>query len=251
MDKNELFKHLGLSAKEGMVYLSCLELGMTPVTPLVKKTGIPRSSLIYTLEQLRKRSFIEIVLKGSRKLYFPHSPRSLVQAYKGEMHRVKHTVEFLEHTLPDLNKLFNSKPFQPAVRVYKGQELRECYDQLLLEAVDEIWNVGETEKIFEVLGLRFWQRWSQQRAERGIKAKAIRSIKKGNDIAEQKISSDQILRTVRFAPEGFECPAHIVICGDSVLTITTAKESFGVLVSSRDYATSMKSWFNELWKVSA
>jgi len=240
---------LGLSSREITVYTACLELGMSPIMPIVKKSGIPRSSLSYILEQLQKRNFIEIVSKSSRRLYVATTPRSIVSGLKEEIEASKKRLDSFESILPELNQLFRSNPFQPTVRLFRGAEIRECYSELLENASDEIWNIGETTAIFEVLGTRFWHNWSQKRESRSIKAKAIRVKDAVNETADA-FAKNTKFRTIRYAPQGFSCPAHIVICGQSVAIITTTRESFAVMITSHDYAATMKSWFRELWRIS-
>ena len=248
MTIDESLEQLGLSPREMRVYRECLDLGPTSIMPLVKRTGIARSSLSYVLEKLKQLGLIEIVLKNSRKLYFPNSPRSVLNLLKKELKKQEAKVEAFETTLPEFNQLFKSSPFQPTLRLFRGTEIRDCYSLFLEGAENEIWNVGETEKIFEVLGVRFWNNWSNERAHRKIRARAIRV---GSEDLKSLSDTPSFLRTVKFAPAGFTSPAHIVICGDNVAIITAAKESFCVLISSKDYAQTMKSWFKELWAVSS
>ena len=74
MDIHNHLQLLGLTDKEATVYIASLELGQSPITPLARKTRIPRTSLQYMLEKLQSLGLIQIVQRGSRRVYTPIPP---------------------------------------------------------------------------------------------------------------------------------------------------------------------------------
>ena len=50
----EIFTRLGLSAKETQTFLKLLELGAQPVSVVAKHVGIPRSTMYFIVDQLKK-----------------------------------------------------------------------------------------------------------------------------------------------------------------------------------------------------
>lgn len=149
--------------------------------------------------------------------------------------------------IPELNRLYESTPSQPKVRIFKGEELRDIYEEMLVTRPKEICYLGSTEQIEEVVGARFLKDWVKRRAEAKIWTRAIR-VKAQEPKDSVYSSGKEGQREVRYAAKNFLCPANILIYDDTVVVVTTAKESFGVVTTSADYATSMQSWFEELWE---
>ena len=59
---------------------------------------------------------------------------------------------------------------QPKVRFYRGQEeLRESYDHILEQPIDDIYYVGEYDSIIEILGANWAKDWIQRRIDKKIR----------------------------------------------------------------------------------
>jgi len=247
MQLETTLKNIGLNDKEATAYLACLALGESSIVPLVQKTGIIRTTLLYVLERLAERGLIEIVQHATHRRYAALSPRGLVSLIKKEENRLKEQAANVEAALPELNRMYHADSFQPRVRVFKDEELREVYNEMIEEPIPDVCYVGDTTNIADSVGDRFMRDWIKRRAAKGILSNAIR-IRSGEQNAPEYIAREELLRTIRYAPEGFESPAVIYIYGDNVAILTTAKESFGVVTTSKDYAKSMRSWFWALWE---
>lgn len=252
MTIEEYLKQLGLSDKEARAYLALLELGESQIVPIAKKTATPRTSLVYILEKLRDRGMITILEHNSRRVYEAVAPRKIVTLLKSEQEKLSENIYSLEQSLPELERVYKLNPFQPKVRFFQGQEeIRRLYNEILDAPIDEAWYVSEIKKIENVLGKQFLKSWIKRRIALHIKSKAIWVRSEAVLDEPSYLESRANARSVRYAPEGFQAPAHTLIYGDNVITITTAKENVGTVITSRDFATTMKSWFHELWKVSS
>jgi len=244
-------EELGLSEGEIAAYLTVLDLGETALMPVAKSTAIPHTSLIYMLERLEERGLIEIIIRKSRKSYSPKPPRTIVTLLKKKRTDLEEQINTLEGSLDDLNRLYAHATFLPTVRYFRGQdEIRQAYDEILEAYVDEYWYVSEIAKIEDVLGKQFLKGWIRRRIDLKIKTKAIWVRSEAVLDEPSYLGTPQNRRTVRYAPDGFKSPAHTIIYGDTVIAITTVRENVATVITSRDFATTMKSWFKELWKVS-
>lgn len=247
MQLESTLKNIGLNDKESAAYLACLALGESTIVPLVQKTGIVRTTLLYVLERLSERGLIEIVQHATHRRYVALSPRGLVELIKKEEIRLKEQAASVEAALPELNRLYHADSFQPRVRVFKDEELRMLYNEMIELPITDVCYIGDTTNIADPVGDPFLRDWIRRRAANGILSNAIR-IRAGEQDVPEYIGREELLRTIRYAPEGFDCPAVIYIYGDNVAILTTAKESFGVVTTSKDYAKSMRSWFWALWE---
>jgi sugar-specific transcriptional regulator TrmB len=201
------------------------------------------------LEKLQNLGLIQIVQRGSRRVYTPNPPRTVLTLLKAKEDQLKGQVEAFQEALPKLSSHYASRTFEPKVRFYQGEKIRDIYEDILNAPIDETWFIGEMSKTAQVVGETYLKHWMKRRADLQIKTRAIRS--KRGEIDEPIFNATQgYLRRVRLGPEGFESPSHIIIYGDSVAIITTQEESFGVVITSRDYAHTMKNCFQEIWKIS-
>jgi sugar-specific transcriptional regulator TrmB len=251
MDIRSYLKELDLTDKEVSVYLSCLELGETHVIPITQRVSLPRNSVVYILEKLREKCLIDIVERKNRRTYIPKPPRTLITLLRNRQLHIEEQVESLKKSLPELNHLYTATPLQPQVRIYRGRdEIRQLYEEMLQAPVNEIWYVGEYNRIIEVLGERYLREWIKRRIVKKIKT---RSIRVRSAESEDPIfgSPKETNRQIRYAPSDFVSPGHVSMYGDTVAIVTTSKEDFGTVITSREYAEIMRSWFGQLWKVSS
>lgn len=251
MEAEPFLRQIGLTEREITVYLSCLELGESNASAVVRKVGPPRSTVVYTLEQLAEKGFLHIVEKGHRRAYIPVPPRTWASLLRARKNELDEQLSELETALPQLSDLYGYNPFQPHVRFFRGRlEIREIYEDILAAPINEMWYVGSYRSILEIIGEQYLKEWIRQRIKKQMVAKSIRT-------SDDRAISDPIFlgskmtgRQVRYAPNDFKNPGHLIIYGDHVAIITTAKENFGVVITSREYAAMMRDWFRQLWKVS-
>jgi sugar-specific transcriptional regulator TrmB len=229
--------------------LACLELGETSIVPIVKKVAYPRTTVFHLLEKLEKKRLIEIIQTAHRRFYAAYPPRKILTLYKNKKTRIEGEIDSFKTILPELSRLYSLYPFQPKIRFYKGKEIRDIYEEILKTPVNEIYYTGNINQLDEILGKRYLKNWIKRRIEKGILTKSIRI--RGT---ESKIPlyqpTKEYLRAARYAPDTYKCPAHIYIYGDNVAILTSVKENFGIVITSRDFAMTMKAWFKELWKIS-
>lgn len=245
----DTLEKLGLTEKEAEIYLACLELGESKIMPIIQKTGMARTSAGYILEQLAKRNIIQIFERNHRRVYVPAPPVVLMRNIRREKENIENKIISLEESLTDLNQIYQSHAFPTQVNFYRGQEeIREIYEEMLREPIDEIWYVGEYSKIVDILGDKYLKNWIKSRVKLHISTKSIRV--KGEEVDEPIFQSPkETNRQIKYAPEDFKSPGHISIYGDCVAIITTRKENFGLVIRSREYATMMRNWFRQLWKM--
>jgi hypothetical protein len=91
----------------------------------------------------------------------------------------------------------------------------------------------------------FYQKFTKERLEKGIKAKIIVEHSKSG-LLEKQMSGQQ-LREVKFWPEGKKLNANTIIYGDRVM-IVSWETMILVIIEDQDYADTQKMVFEMLWK---
>src|SRR3989338_10844966 len=125
MDKEEAvktkIKELGLSKSEVVVYLYLLQKGLSTPTKIAGGTGIARTNCYHLLEELKDKGLIAEQLSGKRSSYLARDP----QAFRRSLERRR---EVIERLLPDLENLYTSQKYKPALHFYDGfEEVKELY----------------------------------------------------------------------------------------------------------------------------
>jgi len=252
MELTPYLTQLGLDAKEIALYEVCLELGESPIMPITRKVKLPRSTVYHMLEKLADIGVLSIIPGSTRRIYLPQSPRGILQLLKKHRQEIDKQINSLDIALPELSEKYGLSRFQPKIKFYHGRdEIREIYESILDEPVNEFFLISEISKIVAVVGYEWLNAWIERRVAHGMRSKAIyiREPATPNDLIHTTNRLSK--RVIRFAPADFTTPTHIMVFGDTVALITTAEEDLGVVISSRDLATTMRNMFKQLWKISS
>ncbi|MEI8143122.1 MAG: helix-turn-helix domain-containing protein [Candidatus Berkelbacteria bacterium] len=246
----EEIEKLGLDKKDVKVYLALLEMGETHIVPLAQKVELPRNTVVYILENLKSIGLVEILQRCSRRVYLPNPPEAVLNLAKRQKDEATEREKTAKSILPELKRLYSTSMVEPSMRFFKGQdEIRQIYDEMIVSGETEILYVGEYDKIVEVIGKRYLEKFIKNRIAKGIKTRSVRV--RAAEVAESIFQSpEETIRQIRYSPADFVSPGHVTIYQNTVAVITTAKENFGFVVTSKEYAITMKSWFEQLWKVS-
>lgn len=252
MDINTYLEKLHLSPKESETYLTLLASGESSITPIAKKVDLPRTTVFYILERLQEKHLIDINDSKTRRTYIARPLRTVITLLNYEKSELEETIDEFKKNLPELDRQFKLSPFQPGVRFFNKDDIRLIYEEMLEidPKKDEIWYVANSNDIADAFGEDYMRQWIERRIELKIPSRSIR-------VREWEVKGDlnkprpNDFRTYRFAPKDFESPAHILIYQNNVAIITTSQEAFGTVITSKEYATTMRSWFNELWGISS
>jgi len=247
MEIKEFLRQFGLTDKELKVYLALLEIGESALLPIARRAEMPAMSVKYILEKLRDRDFLTIVKKNTRYLYIPYSTQKLLSILRKKRETIDQEITRFEEALPELNRHLSFGVFAPKVRFFGHYEIRKIYEEILEAPIDEILWIGDVEKIRSVVGNDYLKQWIRRRIAKNIKTRVIR-VPEGEVDDPVYNTKDGFMRHIYHSPKGFESPSHIIIYGDNTAIISTQKEGFGVVITSREYATTMKSCFRELLK---
>ena len=92
-------EEIGLTKREIKVYMALLEVGLSSVGQIIKKSGIPGSKIYETLDKLKKRGLISSVLKENKQFFQASDPKTILD-FLDEQRR-----NILENVLPKLESL--------------------------------------------------------------------------------------------------------------------------------------------------
>lgn len=242
----EYLQKLGLSAIEGPVYLACLDLGESQLGPILKKTNLPSTTVYQALERLAKKGLVEIAA-DKRRRYLPTPPQNILAALKSQKNDLQETIASFEEALPQLSSRYSTSLEQPLVRFFRGKEIRRIAEEILKEPIDTIYYFSGNHRLVEMIGEQFLRTWMARRVGVGIKSKTLSVTPHSDDIMLQ--SSAKELREVRFLPQGKFPLSNVMIYGNNVAALLSRDENLGMVITSQEYAATMRGWFLELWRL--
>lgn len=228
----------GFARNEAKVYEALLQLGVSPVTEISKKSGVDRTLIYGILEKLMTKGLVSSVVKSNKKYFEPANPKKIIELMEEKQ-------KIVEDTLPDLQKIYENIDTKQEVHHYKGKEGAKTILELLLNERKEWLIFGTSAKTNEVLSY-YLPQFHRKRVEKKIFFKAIYSedsIERAKEIGRGKYTKVKIL------PSQYMTPAHISIVGNKVGIILWSEQPLGILIESPEIASSFRNYFKLLWDI--
>ncbi len=245
-------KKIGLSENEARVYVTLLELGGATAQQVAQKASVNRPTTYVQLETLMKIGLVSSFEKeatkkgGATKTFFRvEDPAYLKKIIDTEKRILSEREKTLKTTLPDLEKLFVGVGSRPKVRFFEGVEgLKTIQDEFLRtndKLVESAASLDDVIRIFPTHP----EDYTPRRVRRGIHSKLIYTTSRGPIL---KDTDEKMLRESRYVPpEHFKLASDMAIYGDNVALSALHERPYGIIIESKEIATSMRALFYLAW----
>lgn len=243
MNNQELLTQFGLSEAESAVYLAALELGASLPMHLSEKANIKRPTLYKILPGLFLKGLLSQTVKGKRKYIVAEDPEALLE-------KKQYEIKMLEEKIPELRLLLRTAKIKPQIIFYEGVEgLKKVYMDNL-RGKDEILNFIGLENIHPDVDLYAKNYYIPQRINRRIPIRVIVSGETSTQRIKLKTDSYALRELKTIDREKFPIPLDCYIYGDNVsfLLFRSDSEPIGVIIRSKEIATTMRSLFELIWQ---
>lgn len=225
----------GIDEKTEQVYRALLRLTDATAFRIAKVAGVKRTSVYYLLEQLAVLGLVSTSTHRGVTRYIAEHPNKLKSFFEEKM-------ILAERILPELQKEIGASGKKSSIRIFEGKEAIRRMSEEALEAEDKIiLSFGSSRKLIEFLGGK--RGFGARRRKRGV---FTRSLRFEND--EQLTGSR--LSDVRTLPKEFQFPLFMMIFDKRVALVFFEGEGIGLLVTSENFATAMRSLFEMAWTAS-
>jgi len=236
-------EEIGLTPREIKVYTSLLEIGLSSVGQIIRKSGIPSSKIYETLDKLKKRGLVSSVMKENRQFFMASDPRVILD-YIDEQHR-----KMSEAVLPKLEILQKKVKKEREATIYEGiRGIKSIYERMLrtLDPGKTLYVLGVSLKAQEKLE-PYILRFNKRRIRAGIRMKIIyhEDARKYGEIRKK-----MRLTEVRYMKKELITPAWIDIFSDQVVIFDFEDTPIGILIRDENVAQNFKSYFNIIWGLS-
>lgn len=227
----------GLTEKEAKVYLAILELGLSTVNTIAKKSGTFRTYCYDILKSLSEKGLTTSIIKKQTKYFEAVDPEKLIQL-------LKYKEERISEAIPELKLLKAQKTIKPTTEIFEGKEGIKSIHMDILQTGKDHYVLGASTTIIEFLGPWF-DYYVNERVKHKLQVKVLTDqSKEGRQIS--KIAK-QKLREVRYSPLKQTINTTTYIYGNKIAMIMYGKEKFGVVINSKELAKTQKIVFDSLW----
>ena len=251
MEYIQELRNLGLKDKEAAVYLSCLELGPSPVQPIARKSKVVRATTYVILESLMNMGLVTKYKEGKKTLFSAETPRQLMRLLERQQEEVREKQHELEVILPELQMLTRAAGDKPSVRYFEGKEGLHAIRQDLVmypRSGDVIYNFTPADHLVGVFpddeDVNFTQRVSK-----GIRAKTLFTTT-SKEVLKKWLSAKEYGRYTErryISPDKFPVPAGMTIYKDRIAIGSYTGKLFGVIIESQQMADMMRALFDLAW----
>lgn len=235
---------LGLSEKEGKVYLAALEIGRATADQLAKHANIVRPTTYVQIKSLMEMGLMSTYEEGKKTYFAPESPSALTRLLEKKKEALRTSESLLSIMLPDLTRQFEGAGERPVVRFFPGKEGVTALRELALNGKDkEHRGIYSYEGLSEIYSYEERKEYTNRRLAKGISVRAIVST-----LEDEMVSGFEKTKLLPVPAHELPMDIEIRIWDKNVEIVLYKGDPFGILIESPEVATSFQSVFDLFWK---
>lgn len=244
-DFQEKLSKIGISETLYRLYVAAIELGEAPISDVAARAGLVRTTAYDALARLEEEGLVRIAKQGVKRIVIAEDPTVLLELLEARR-------QMLGEVMPELRSLYNRAKGKPRIRYYEGGEgiKTALWDTLTVSGPNPmLYGILSMDELREVPGLAEMDRFIAARAQKGIWLRVIRSREK--DVGPIWPTSKADLRDLRFSPEDYLMSMTTFVYDSRVCLISSARENYGMVIESEEFATMQRQLFQSLWAMSS
>lgn len=236
LELEQKMKGIGFDDKETKIYLSLLRLGEITATKISQDAKIERTLVYYITDKLIERGLVSYKIKNNVKYFSASDPNKILEEIKDK------EKSFLE-ILPLLEQLKSSEYEEEIkVDVYKGKEGLKTIMNDIIKFGQDIYVLGEEGQIEKEHPMLYRNYMLNLKSKGGKEFIVVREDLKGKIFPLENSS-------FRYISKELISPTTIIIYANKVVFIIWEKPGFNIMVTSKIFSESFKSYFNYFWKI--
>lgn len=238
---------LGMTRDEAYIYVALSEHGVSTPLQLSRLTGINRTKVYRTTEELAKKKIVQIEIEEHSTRIAAVPPEQLVFMVKREQQRIAHLARDFPEIERQLNELGVHHQADTKVRFYRGKEGIEQMVWNVLKTSTEV--VGYTYRdLADFVGGKFMDDFAAEFVRRNL---TMRDIYGDEYVKSKKHDADWSDRiTSRYLPNTTLTILHQMDIYDNVVSFYNWHEGdvFGVEIHNSKVAHLQRQLFELAWK---
>lgn len=241
---DDFFKRLGLNPKESETFLRLLELGAQPLSVIAKQVGLPRTSMYFVVEKLKKAQLIDEFERKGVTFVRCIPVKSIEDVLKNRERELEQTKQLFLERLPELQAKESTMSITPKATFFEGKdEVMRMYAQIVKEpsfcAFVDLASVkkGMPEYHDEIPNMI-----------KGSGGKAKELVVDSPEAREYRTKYKSRLHQIRFLPKTMSFTSDVIICHDHIyMTAYDNDRVASVQMFSAPLAKTHQTLFDALW----
>ncbi len=232
---------IGLNEKEATLYLALVQVDNSSVIDLSKKTKINRSTVYVVLEGLAKKGLVSETTVGKKTHYQAEPPERLETFVERQKVNLDEQSKRLKDIIPQIKTVQREGGEKPVVKFFDGKEgILSSNEEFFNTITDEkiTYLIYPRDQVTEVFKDDDRKKYRNKRIEKGIRSKVIYTSLK--DVGPNDTTGDRI----KIDGQKYPISCDISVYGDKVIISTLGKTLSSILITSVDFANTIKSLVN-------
>ncbi|MFM2383460.1 MAG: hypothetical protein RIQ72_32 [Candidatus Parcubacteria bacterium] len=246
-----LFNELQLTGPAHRIYSYLLECNGASARQIAENLNIPRPSVYDNLKSLSNHGLVIEQIKNDKKVFCVDDVKKIPQILEDKIHTLEIEKKKLEKLIPTL--LTQGESFMPKIKFYTGKEgVRQVLNDVLWYKDIEIQSMFPISEMIAVLGKEYFENHNRQRIRKNIYIKAIWPKARAVSFKDQPAlgAGKAFKREIRIAPKQMIWDMGYWNYADKVAIVSSRKEGFGFIISSKDFSQLLKAQFDLIWSIS-
>ncbi len=238
--------HLGLSEKEGQVYLSSLELGPAPVQDISHKAKVNRATTYVMIEALSARGLMSTFVRGKKRYYVAETPERLRSILRMQRREIEEKESELDDVMPMLMAMFNVEGAKPQIRYLEGPAGLNMVRELFLSEKGEFVQIVPLDDVLAMDDVLKTQ--AEHLAQFRSGEAKYRSLITMKD-PDEKLIPDVPNGEIRILPASkFPIHGEITIRGNIIHLFSYKSAVLAIVITSQEIADAMRALFDLAWE---
>jgi|SRR3989344_5366898 len=229
MDIELALKECGLNDKEAKIYISLLQVGISPVSRIAEKSQIQRTTTYHVLKSLKEKGLVSFIVKDKKTYFEATHPTKLINSLKEKEKKIN-------QILPNLIEIKESAINKPKVTLYEGKSGLISILEDILNTKSDFLCYASKDALLKILTYYF-PNFIERRVNLGMRARLILNKK---PIA-QKLTKYKIIK------QNFNTATWIYLNKVAILSLAE-REPIGMIIEDKDIANTQKQVFEMMWK---
>jgi len=241
-----LFEKFGLAKNEAIIYETLLHEGESNVANISVKSKIHRRNVYDSLNRLIEKGLAFEILQSRENIYKAVDPDKFSQMLAEKQKE-------LDKIMPQLKNIYQNKPHNQEVYIYKGLEGYKNYMRDILRLGQDDYILGGKGLWADPKIISYTEQFMKEAKKLGIKFHIIydEEVKK----SKHKIASF-IGGNYRFLPEKYFTNCSMEIFADRVVILSDIgrhgemdESSIHTVIINQQVADAMRTWWKALWSI--
>jgi len=247
MSKVNQLEQLGLNETEAKTYLALLKLGQCNISALSRELSVPRTTLYYSIAELKEKGFVFERLISKKRLFSARSPEFLSKKAARLLQDAKAINDKIHYLIPALKKLATDPSSHSQVTHFEGKEsVWEVFEIILRSNKDSYW-FGFGQAFLKSYDFDYFVKNFSKRRRQFGRTKSYNIISPFESASKIAKRGETDFQEFRFLKKSQDFDAGVCIFGDKIAIFSYNDGLSATILQGTAIAEITKTMFMMIW----